>query len=156
MASIKNQLEKAVYSALTAEYFNPDTLGFDYLINKATGGIIDENDKSDAINYPFVTFGFQGFQPTDYSFQFGQSIQDGFLIVKSYADSESILSTDSIKDFNDAVLEICKLLLHNVSMSLDSGTLLTIYEYAPMPDVPEQLSDRRVIGSGKMFKVVAQ
>lgn len=142
MSSIAQQLKVAVFTALNVSA----------VTTLATGGV--RNTVADeTTNYPFVMFDIQGFSEVEYTFNFGQAVEKGLLIIKAYSDEDSD-TTKGATDLNDEILEACQTILH-AGITLSGDTLLYLRKHSDMPVIPEQLSDREVFGSGRMFKFAA-
>lgn len=142
MASIKNQLEAAVYAALNVSS----------VTDIATGGV-HSGAADESGSYPLVTFSFQGFEENLYTFGFGETQEGGLLLIKASSDEDSDVSK-APADLNDEILEACETILHG-SISLSSATLDYLRKFADVPVFRETLSDRTVFTSGRMYKFKA-
>lgn len=143
MPSLKKQVETGVYSALNVSS----------VTDLATGGVYLGVADDDA-DHPFVVFNWQAFSEVDYTFSFGQAVEQGLLLIQSYANENSD-PTKTASGLNDEILEQCKTLLH-AGISLGTGEVLYLRKYSDTPEIEESISGVALIRNGMLFKVISQ
>lgn len=144
MSDLSEKVGAALYTALNVSG----------VTSLATGGVWHEMP-SDQANLPVVVFQRQAPGNVEYTFGGPNRIaEDDLWVIKAISDEDSN-SSYSPQGLNEAILAACET-AHGSSLSLSGGsTTWAVYRISDIPTLKSQQTDRAIVQSGYLLRVVA-